>query len=104
MPVFNSLVLSGQPTNTYFFDAGTNADSTSHDNLKGKFLGVNGHAERLNFSCPGTWPPLTFNLSTPGAVSLQAQGSAGNYTVTLNGGAEGETFLFAKAGPTVVAI
>jgi autotransporter-associated beta strand protein len=103
LPVFNSVALSGQPANVYYLDAGSNADSTNHDKLKGKLLGVNGHPEQLNFACPASWPPLTFAVANPATVTLQVQGSGGNHALTLNGAAEGETFLFAKAGGTVVA-
>jgi hypothetical protein len=104
-------------TNAYFFDTTNNTyyalvntnqiytNYTSYDYLRGKFLGVNGHAEKLKFICPLGWSPVFFVADT-NLASLQMQTSSGSSTVTniatLNGLAEGETFLFAKSGNTVV--
>jgi hypothetical protein len=101
LPVFTNLNISEITTNAYFFDTSTNQDSTSYDNLRGKFLGVNSHPEQLKFTCPAAWAP-TFVLADTNLATLQAQGSSGTNTITLNGLAEGETFLFAKSGATVV--
>ncbi len=102
LPMFTNLTLTEIATNAYFLDVSTNQDFSSYDNLKGKFLGVNGHSEQLKFTCPAAWPQLTFVLADPNSATLQAQGSGGTNIVTLNGLAEGETFLFTKSGATVV--
>ena len=102
LPIFTNLNITEISTNAYFFDVSTNQDLTSYDNLKGKFLGVNGHAEQLKFTCSAVWPQLAFVLADTNMATLQTQGGGGTNTVTLNGLAEGETFLFVKSGATVV--
>ena len=103
LPIFTNLNVTAIATNAYFLDVSTNQDLTSYDNLKGKFLGVNGHPEQLKFTCPAVWSPLTFARTDTNLATMQTQGSGGTNTVTLNGLAEGETFLFAKSGATVVS-
>ena len=102
LPTFANLTFTAAASNTYFFDTSLLTDSSSYDNLIGKLVGVGGHPEQLNFFCPAGWPQLSFVVADPGLASMQPQGSGGNYSVTLNGLAEGETFLLAKAGATVV--
>jgi len=101
LPVFTNLTISAIATNAYFYDGGANADATSYNNLKGKFLGVNAHPEQLRFVCPSAWAPA-FVVDDTRLASVQVQGGGGTNAATLNGLSEGETFLFAKSGGSVV--
>lgn len=104
IPVFPQLVITADAANRFFYDGDiANANSSKYDTLKGKFLGIGGLAEKLAFTHPATWGPLSFSVddaSFATAVVGPRNGTA--ETIQLSGVAEGNTMLWVKAGNTVV--
>ncbi len=105
IPVFSELVITADAANRFFYDGDiANADSSSYDNLKGKLLGTSGAAEKLAFSHPAAWGPLSFSIeNTAFAASANGGRSGTADSLQLSGVAEGNTMLWVKSGSTVVA-
>lgn len=105
IPVFPQLVVTADAANRFFYDGDTaNADSSSHDKLKGKLLGLTGPAEKLVFTHPAAWGPLFFSVENTSHATAAAGTRSGTAdTFQLSGVAEGDTMLWVKSGTSVVA-
>ncbi|WP_035614063.1 autotransporter-associated beta strand repeat-containing protein [Haloferula sp. BvORR071] len=104
IPVYPELVVTAAAGNCFFYDGDVaNANSSSYDNLKGKLLGIGGAAEKLVFSHPAEWGPLSFSVDNTSFATATPDARSGNSdSCQLSGVAEGNAMLWVKAGGTVV--
>lgn len=104
IPVFPQLVVTADAANRFFYDGDTaNANSSSYDNLKGKLLGLTGPAEKLVFSHPANWGPLSFSVENTAYATAAAGVRSGTAdTFQFSGVTEGNTMLWVKCGSSVV--